>query len=915
MPSPSRRIPAPLQGLGTLTLQSNADGAGAEALTLNAATGAVNFGVATTLLGGTLTDRSDIAIASAPTLILGNVTGLALHSIGSLTDLTATGAITLGTVNVANALIVNNTTGQIATGGLTSTAGDITVDAGAGAVAITGAVSAAGNYSVTGNAVTLDAGVTTAPPGPVTQSADGTVTITATTGNISGLGSLILQSNADGAGAEALTLDAAAGVVNFGTGTALLGGTLADRSNVLARSASTITLGNVTGLGLRSIGNLTTLAATGAIVLGDVDVATALNITGVGVTAGGLSTTTGNITVNAGAGTATVAGNVTTPGDYSVTGGSVTLGTNLLPPPTVTQKANGAVTITATTGTISGLGYLTLQSNANGAGAEALKLDAAGTVNFGAGTTLLGGTLANRSDIMVASAPALTLGNVTGLALHSIGNPTTLSEAGAITLGTVNVMNALIVNSTVGPIATGGLTSTTGGITVNAGTGPATVAGNVAASGNYSVTGSTVTLGTAATTVTQTAGGTIAITGNATGPGALTLNAGGAITLGDLAVTDALVITSTAGPIGTGGLSSTTSDIDVDAGTGTATVAGAVSAPGHYNVSGSAVTLGATAATVTQAVDGAVTITANTGAITGLGNLTLQSNADGAGAEVLTLNAVAGAVNFGTGTTLLGGTLANRSNIAIASAPTLTLGNVTGLAPAQHRQPGQPDRNRGDRARHCQCHQQPQRRQRERSDHDRRPDLGQRRRLAAKRRRRGQCQCRRPRCGHRCADIGEWYGDLAEGGHGPKRRLYRGRQRRPRLRRRHARHRGRPGAAERDRHRHDHRRRRQYRRPRQSDAAVRRARRRRGLDAELPVRLGRFGAGTTLLGGTLANRADIAIASAPTLTLGNVTGLALHSNRQSDRPDRNRDRHPRHCRRHQQPQRRQRERPDHDPAT
>ncbi len=208
-----------IAGLGNLTLQSGAQNGGG-ALTLDSLFGSVDFGAGTTLLGGTLANRADIMIASEPTLMLGNVTGLALHSIGNPTNLTATGAITLGTVDVTNSLNVDSANGPIATGDLTSgsggislqtagTGGDISVgvlDAGSGvqilasgAVTVPKAVTARnGNYFVEGSAVTL--GTAVPPPTTVLQSATGFVQIIADNGNIAGLGNLTLQSGAQGGG-------------------------------------------------------------------------------------------------------------------------------------------------------------------------------------------------------------------------------------------------------------------------------------------------------------------------------------------------------------------------------------------------------------------------------------------------------------------------------------------------------------------------------------------------------------------------------------------------------------------------------------------------------------------------------------------------------------------------------------------
>ena len=153
----------------------------------------------------------------------------------------------------------------------------------------------------------------------------------------------------------------------------------------------------------------------------------------------------------------TAGGSVTAGRNYAASARSVTLGTAAT---TVTQAAGGSVTVNASAGNLTGLGTLTLQSNTDGAGAEALDLAASGLIDLGANSSLIGGTAANRSNVLLTTGSSITAGNVTALALLRSGNPTDLTLPGNLTLGNVNVASNLRITSTGGTIQTGDLTST-----------------------------------------------------------------------------------------------------------------------------------------------------------------------------------------------------------------------------------------------------------------------------------------------------------------------------------------------------------------------------------------------------------------------------------------------------------------------
>jgi filamentous hemagglutinin family protein len=134
-----------IAGVGNLELRSNFDDTldltGSD-VTLQADTGAVNFGTDTAIFAGVegtanLSPRSDVIVTSQPGITLGDVTANSLYTAGSSgvtgghDALIAAGAIVTGNVTVDDGLEIyaSGATSDITTGALTSNTGDVFVSA------------------------------------------------------------------------------------------------------------------------------------------------------------------------------------------------------------------------------------------------------------------------------------------------------------------------------------------------------------------------------------------------------------------------------------------------------------------------------------------------------------------------------------------------------------------------------------------------------------------------------------------------------------------------------------------------------------------------------------------------------------------------------------------------------------------
>ncbi|MFS2110137.1 filamentous hemagglutinin N-terminal domain-containing protein [Sphingomonas sp. Sphisp140] len=473
----------------------------------------------------------------------------------------------------------------------------------------------------------------------------------------------------------------------------IVGGTIQGRNVYFAMA----TRGSATNSLLQVDANVRAVAGDkGIVIVGgqssiDADIrATGVNTNNsVGVRVGGTLTYqggAGNAGVHiGGTSTVTVEGTVSSQGDYKVRGPSVVLGKI---GSTILQRANGAVSVVAYDGDISGIGSLLLEADGDGGGGQALVLDADDDIDFGTGTTLKAGgaglasavnifTGDRSANIRLGDVEALTLdGGLSGGALEGkLSRAAFLGNGGDITLGTVTLGGAATIEA---DDLT--LTSLTAAGTVTLEAANALRAGAVASNGGAVMLDATTLTGeTSGTRASVSAAGTVDIdvdgsallgTVRSTG-GAVTLDAGSFDASNVQAVTGA-TLTSHNGNARLGGLSVTNGTAALNA-EDDAFVVGNVSVSGDYSVIGDAVTLGGG-----QQAGGAVTVTARSGPLSNSGVLGLTSNVDGVGTEALTLR---GRMTLGATTTLNGG-IANQSAVVIDTNANndINLGNINGAS-------------------------------------------------------------------------------------------------------------------------------------------------------------------------------------------------------------------------------------------
>lgn len=413
---------------------------------------------------------NDAVTLGANTLLLSSGTG----ALGNVTF-----ATTVDSEATARALTVN-TAGTTTFGGLvgdTNELASLTTDA-AGTSAING-----GGVTTTGiqsysDAITL---------GATTTLSVGTALTATSIGGASGL-----TITADTATLDTVALTA--GSISITATNAVMVDSLSATAAGADVTVSGSSLANRAGTGAMVItagDDLSAIATTGAARLGALT-ATAGNVNVMAGTTATVASILAGTTATVTAGTlARVDGNVTAGGDYIVTGGSVTLGTTAA----ALQRAAGAVTITALTGGISGLNTLTLQSSSDNAGAERLTLSAATSIDFASGTSLLGGTTRTALvELHADDTSALSLGNVSALGVvYATGAGAAvngINRAGTLTVGTVNLVNAIDFNT--GAISAGLLSS---GAAVSLISSADIATANIAAGGNVTITaGATATI-------------------------------------------------------------------------------------------------------------------------------------------------------------------------------------------------------------------------------------------------------------------------------------------------------------------------------------------------------------------------------------------------------------------------------------
>ena len=386
---------------GLLTLQSDSDGTGTravnDALRVTASNGSVALGNAVltggTLAGGVHGKQSDVFVDAAQNVTVKEAHGRSIGLRASAGALVADKLDAVEDVFGKAGTTVSVTTSAIAGDDLNLTAGTgLTINQGTAtgtgadghtvdlSGAALGVIADAGAPNLSNITLTSAAGNILA----TTLTAQRDVLVTATTGS------------ATVTSATALTRDVK--VIAGGDAT-LVGGS--------AGNDILVDAGNDATLGTGSAGNSILVKAINNANLGN---GTATNAF-VRVQAGKVASVTGDVSAKT---------------DYTVTGGTgVVLGDGSAR----TQKAGGKVSVTATTGDVTqGTGLLTLQSDSDGTGGDALSvLATTGSVLLG--NSVVQGGSGRQSDVAIDAAKNAALAQVDGRNIAVISNQIALGGA------------------------------------------------------------------------------------------------------------------------------------------------------------------------------------------------------------------------------------------------------------------------------------------------------------------------------------------------------------------------------------------------------------------------------------------------------------------------------------------------------
>lgn len=466
---------------------------------------------------------------------------------------------------------------------------DISVNAGDNA-ALTGTTGAGGQLTVvSGLDTTISGNVTTVSDISLTAGRD-----TLISGTISGGGTFTDITTNDYTQSGPVT---AAGNVDLTIGNDALvtGATQSSSGFVSATIGNDGTFGPITAgtdIQVTATGNL---ALNGTLTAGrDIDVGAGLDLT---------------VPANASAGR-----------DYLLIGNRVTLGTA---GQVRNQIAGGLVSVRAQTFDITGLGTLTLQS---GGGFDIeLRADLA-EVNFDQFNSSLD---AGAGNVVVTSAPNITLGNVTAARLFTASD-TALSATGTIRTGDLTIANPLTILSTTGSVQTGNVTIQNAGaaLEIHAGGAPGDVTTGALSTNRGDILISAardILLGGASTALLDPATAPVA--------GSVGLFSGGSTTTGaliageDIAVHAGTTITATAATAGDDIDFLATGDISLDDGTtlGTGTGASAIAFGATPGIAGSVSVAGAEDPGL---ADSMLRLNSTAGSVTSTGTLTNQGGGD-----------------------------------------------------------------------------------------------------------------------------------------------------------------------------------------------------------------------------------------------------------------------------------------------
>ena len=633
-------------------------------------------------------------------IVFGSVTGgdVTLDSVGAtrLGTVDASGALVVGggqrlsftdisgaTIKASGGFITGNSLRSLGAAtldgngvsvGTVSTAGPLSVDAGAGDLSL-GTVDGRGSVTLgtTGSttlgsvtaaqALTLNAGtlffdeLAGATVGVTAGSIDGGTLRATDAATVIGAGVAIEQVDASGT----LSVDAGAGTLTLGTamgrGVTLSGGS-ATLGAIAATEALKLSIGQDLSFGELSGGSVE--ASAGAVDGDSLRSTGSATVRGTGVAIDTIDVG-GALAVDAGAGTLTLG--TASGGGVTLSGDSATLGTiaatealKLTIGKDLSFRDLSGGSVEASAGAIDGD---TLRSTGSatvrGTGGAIDTIDAGGAlaVDAGAGALTLG-TVTGSSVALLGDSATLGAVNATGALKLTIAGDLSFSElrggsveasAGAIDGDRLRSTGSATVRGTGVAIDT---TDVGGALAIDAGAGGLTL-GSVNGRSSVGLTaGGGATLGRVAAaqsltvaiggdlSFTEVAGGSIGGTASAVrgealrATGAVDLR-GGTIELSSAAAGGALTLTATDGGLVLG--SASAGDDVVFGASDLLRVDGGVTAGGSYRVTGGSVQLGG--AGITQRAGGAVTVTATSGDIRSGSGLTLISGAGATGGAMI----------------------------------------------------------------------------------------------------------------------------------------------------------------------------------------------------------------------------------------------------------------------------------------
>ncbi|MFT4578375.1 MAG: filamentous hemagglutinin family protein [Nitrospinales bacterium] len=420
-----------------------------------------------------ITFASGISLNSATSISLSAITG-GMTAAAGLTLIAPTSITTTGNLTAAGTVALTASSGINLNGGITTSAGNLTINANSSVLAIGSGVTlssvgaltlSASNTTSAGNLVLTSTGSTISIDNALVSQGD--VTMTANSGLTLSNSTLTATGNINLQGGSSLSL--ASGMSISGANITLGGSTIsANNGSLTLNSTGSITASN-------SLTSLTTASLTASS----------------GISLAGLSAN-GAVDLNSGTGSTTISGALSTTNnaltitasDLSLTG-SVNTGTS-------------ATTINVSNSGSLGLGFTSGFAGMNVSNAELALITGDlnlinGSITIASGTSLnlVGKLTIGQSGGTITGQGAMTLSGTTGLVINtstisSAGNITlasstgSITTAGAITLestGAINLNNNFIASGAI-VLKSNGLTI--GGTTLSSGTASTTIQTNLA---------------------------------------------------------------------------------------------------------------------------------------------------------------------------------------------------------------------------------------------------------------------------------------------------------------------------------------------------------------------------------------------------------------------------------------------------